>query len=140
MSLVEIKSDRGFFEWYGRKFADRGYRTGFTASQGATVSTDPTLYSGGLTAVVSDNIGNPSEGIFRSLKSARTYATSGQRMILGFAVNGGKIGDRIPLARPGSPAQVAETVLFLATNDFVTGEAIFVDGGERLTGAGQRPD
>jgi hypothetical protein len=98
MSLVEIKSDRGFFEWYGRKFADRGYRTGFTASQGATVSTDPTLYSGGLTAVVSDNIGNPSEGIFRSLKSARTYATSGQRMILGFAVNGGKIGDRIPYA------------------------------------------
>lgn len=99
VSLVEIKSDLGFFEWYGRKFADRGFRAGFTATHRTPKLTDPTLFSGGLTAVVSGNISKPLEGIFKSLKSARTYATSGQRMILEFSVNGADMGDRIPFAK-----------------------------------------
>ena len=44
----------------------------------------------------------------------------------------------LPLARPGSPAEVGATVVFLAANDFITGEAICVDGGEHLLGAGHR--
>jgi pteridine reductase len=36
------------------------------------------------------------------------------------------------LKRLGEPAHIASTVLFLIHNDFITGEIIFVDGGERL--------
>lgn len=45
---------------------------------------------------------------------------------------------RIPAARRGWPAEVGESVLFLARNDFVFGETLHVDGGEHLMGAGHR--
>ena len=44
----------------------------------------------------------------------------------------------LPLARPGLPAEVGAAVVFLAASDFITGEAIRVDGGEHLLGAGHR--
>jgi NAD(P)-dependent dehydrogenase (short-subunit alcohol dehydrogenase family) len=47
-------------------------------------------------------------------------------------------GKRVPLERTGDPEQIGETVLFLTRNDFVTGETIFVDGGEHLVGTGHR--
>ncbi len=43
-------------------------------------------------------------------------------------------GDRIPLKRTGQPKHIAQTVAFLAKNDFVTGAVIHVDGGEHLIG------
>ena len=36
---------------------------------------------------------------------------------------------RIPLAREGTSKQVAEVVTMLATNDYITGETIVIDGG-----------
>lgn len=36
------------------------------------------------------------------------------------------------LKRLGSPAHIVSTILFLIQNDFITGEILFVDGGERL--------
>lgn len=39
---------------------------------------------------------------------------------------------RVPLGRCGSPHDIADTVLFLATNDYMTGEIIHVDGGRLL--------
>lgn len=45
---------------------------------------------------------------------------------------------RMPLARSGLPSEVGEAVVFLAANDFITGESIRVDGGEHLLGAGHR--
>lgn len=39
---------------------------------------------------------------------------------------------RIPLGRPGAPADVAQALLFLVQSDFVTGETLFVTGGEHL--------
>ena len=36
---------------------------------------------------------------------------------------------RIPLGRPGRPEDIADTVLFLATSDYITGQVIAVDGG-----------
>ncbi|MDZ7373331.1 MAG: SDR family oxidoreductase [candidate division KSB1 bacterium] len=39
---------------------------------------------------------------------------------------------RIPARRSGSPEDVARAVLYLVQNPFVTGEEIFVDGGEHL--------
>lgn len=41
-------------------------------------------------------------------------------------------GDRLPLRRTGDPADVGGAVVFLATNPYVTGECITVDGGEHL--------
>jgi len=40
--------------------------------------------------------------------------------------------DEIPLKRLGGPQVVADTVLFLAANDYITGEVIRVDGGRLL--------
>ena len=39
------------------------------------------------------------------------------------------IENRIPLHREGKPEDVAETVAFLAQNNFITGELIVIDGG-----------
>jgi 3-oxoacyl-[acyl-carrier protein] reductase len=38
----------------------------------------------------------------------------------------------VPLKRLGAPAEIAETAVFIAENDFVTGRVIEVDGGLRL--------
>lgn len=38
----------------------------------------------------------------------------------------------VPLGRPGSPDDVAEAVLFLLGSGFITGQTLFVDGGQHL--------
>ena len=38
----------------------------------------------------------------------------------------------IPARRPGTPAEVAKALLYLLDSEFVTGEVIFVTGGEHL--------
>jgi NAD(P)-dependent dehydrogenase (short-subunit alcohol dehydrogenase family) len=40
--------------------------------------------------------------------------------------------DRLPLGRIGEPEDVARAAVFLATNDFITGEVLGVDGGSIL--------
>jgi pteridine reductase len=40
--------------------------------------------------------------------------------------------DQVPLKRCGTPQAIAETVLFLAGSDYITGEIIRVDGGRML--------
>ncbi len=42
------------------------------------------------------------------------------------------LAEHIPLNRSGSPADVAHALLYLLTADFVTGQLLFVDGGEHL--------
>ena len=42
------------------------------------------------------------------------------------------LGKRIPLRRHGDPDDVATALLYLATAEFVTGQVLFVDGGEHL--------
>jgi NAD(P)-dependent dehydrogenase (short-subunit alcohol dehydrogenase family) len=44
------------------------------------------------------------------------------------------LGARTPLGRTGHPDYVAQTAVFLARNDYITGAAIPVDGGEHLVG------
>jgi pteridine reductase len=41
-------------------------------------------------------------------------------------------GDRLPLGRTGDPADIGSAVVFLAASDYITGEALAVDGGEHL--------
>jgi pteridine reductase len=45
------------------------------------------------------------------------------------------VGRRLPLGRVGSARHVTQAVLYLISNDFVTGEALVVDGGELLRGS-----
>lgn len=45
-----------------------------------------------------------------------------------------QMGAQLPLRRTGHPDYVAQTVLFLAANDYITGALIPVDGGEHLIG------
>ncbi|TDJ25034.1 MAG: pteridine reductase [Gammaproteobacteria bacterium] len=40
--------------------------------------------------------------------------------------------EKIPLQRTGSPESIAQTVMFLLGNDYITGEVIRVDGGRLL--------
>ncbi len=44
--------------------------------------------------------------------------------------------DSTPLKRDGSPDLVGKAVVYLAQNDYITGELITLDGGESLVGAG----
>ena len=43
-----------------------------------------------------------------------------------------QLADTIPLRRSGTPKDVAQALLFLLSSDFITGELIFVTGGEHL--------
>ena len=43
-----------------------------------------------------------------------------------------RLATHIPLRRSGSPAEVTRALLYLLEAEFVTGEVLFVDGGERL--------
>ena len=43
-----------------------------------------------------------------------------------------EIGDTLPLQHPGNASDVAQAVIFLLENDFITGETLVVDGGNRL--------
>ncbi|NOY75197.1 MAG: SDR family oxidoreductase [Kiritimatiellaeota bacterium] len=42
------------------------------------------------------------------------------------------LAERIPAKRQGAPDDIAAALEFFVKNEFVTGETIFVDGGERL--------
>jgi len=44
-----------------------------------------------------------------------------------------RLNARIPLQRSGAPEDVAEAVLFCARSEFMTGEALVIDGGRSLT-------
>jgi pteridine reductase len=45
-----------------------------------------------------------------------------------------KIGDDLPLFRTGSPENVAQAVMAVIENDFMTGSVLTVDGGDSLLG------
>ncbi|MDX1393522.1 MAG: SDR family oxidoreductase [Gemmatimonadota bacterium] len=47
-------------------------------------------------------------------------------------------GERVPLGRVGDPSHVAASVVYLCENDYVTGDTLFVDGGEHLLAGGGR--
>ena len=44
-----------------------------------------------------------------------------------------RLAKAIPLKRQGNPRNISQTVQFILENDYLTGQTIFVDGGEHLT-------
>lgn len=43
-----------------------------------------------------------------------------------------RVAERVPLRRSGSPSELAKGLLYLTDADFVTGEVLFIDGGQNL--------
>ncbi|MBM4204800.1 MAG: DUF3604 domain-containing protein [Gammaproteobacteria bacterium] len=101
--LVEIMSQHGTFEWFGRMYLQHGHEVGVIAASDNHLS-QPGYSSppgagqsqrAGLAAVYAPN--KTTDGIFDALRGLRTYATNGDRIILDFNVNGAPMGTRAPM-------------------------------------------
>ena len=99
-SLVEIMSMRGTFEPFARQYLSHGHQVGLVAASDDRLShpgrSAPNASSGaqggGLGAVLASE--KSRDAIFDALKARRTYATSGERIILDMTVNGTAMGQR----------------------------------------------
>lgn len=102
--LVEIMSQHGTFEWFGRMYLSHGHQVGFIAASdnhhsqpGYTAPKGSGLSQrGGLGAIMAPELSR--DAIFDGMKSLRTYATTGDRILLDVALNGSGMGKRIPFA------------------------------------------
>lgn len=100
--LVEIMSQHGTFEWFGRMYLSHGHQVGFTAASDNHLSqpgyTAPKggglSQRGGLGAVLADEV--EVDALFDAMKKMRAYATTGERIILDVSLNGTGMGQRIP--------------------------------------------
>ena len=128
--LVEIYSKQGCSEYFGCPFPvphqapegcvvealKRGYRLGFVACSDTNIARPGSFLIGekryprsGLTAVFAENLDRPS--IYYALKGRRCYATTGERIILDFRVNGAFMGEELHLGSPEEEKEVRFTVL-----------------------------
>ena len=121
--LIEIMSQHGNFEWFGRLYLQHGHRVGFTAASdnhlsqpGYSAPLGGSLSQrGGLGAVLAPS--GTTDAIFDAMKSLRAYATTGERMILDFTVNNVAMGQRGPFARQRA---ISATIIGTAPIDKVT--------------------
>lgn len=102
--LVEIMSQHGTFEWFGQKYLEHGHEVGFTAASDNHLSqpgyTAPKAgglsQRGGLGALIATE--KTRDSLFDAMKNINAYATTGDRIILDFSVNGVSMGKRTPFA------------------------------------------
>lgn len=100
--LVEVMSTHGNFQWFMRQYLSHGHEVGVIAASDDHLSrpgySAPNRSSlaqrGGLGAVLAPE--RSRDAIFDSMKAKRTYATTSDRMILKFDVNGTIMGQRAP--------------------------------------------
>lgn len=103
--LIEIMSQHGNFEWFGRMYLDQGHQVGFTAASdnhlsqpGYSAPLGGSLsQQGGLGAILARE--KTTDGIFDAMKNLQSYATTGDRIILDFDVNGTTMGKRAVFAK-----------------------------------------
>ncbi len=102
-SLVEIMSMHGTFEWFGKYYLQHGHQVGFVAASDDHMGKPG--YSGpkrsshqrnGLAAVLAPE--KTTDAIFTALKNRATYATTGERIIVDYRLNGALMGSRAPFA------------------------------------------
>ena len=102
--LVEMMSMHGTFEWFMQEYLSRGHQVGVVAASDDHLShpgySAPNRNSlaqrGGLGAVLAPE--RSRDAIFDGMKARRTYATTGDRIILFFEVNGTGMGSRAPFS------------------------------------------
>jgi len=138
--VVEIMSQHGTFEWFGRMYLRNGHQVGFVAAsdnhlsqpgysapQGGSLS-----QWGGLAALRAPS--RTRDALFDALRGRAAYATTGERMILDFTVNGAQMGTRAAFAEE---RRLAGRVIGTAPIDHIAvvknGEEIW--RGEYLTDA-----
>ncbi|TNF87691.1 MAG: DUF3604 domain-containing protein, partial [Gammaproteobacteria bacterium] len=98
--LIEIMSMHGTFEWFIRNYLSNGHQVGFVAASddhlshpGYSAPSRLTLAQrGGLGAVLAPE--RSRDAIFDGMRARRTYATTGDRMILDVRLNGALMGER----------------------------------------------
>ncbi len=99
--LAEIYSSHGTFEWYGNMFLRNGFDIGFVggsddhrAMPGGPHGKNQSSMLGipGLAAAMAP--AKTADALFDALRSRRTYATSGQRILLDARLNGTAPGQR----------------------------------------------
>lgn len=102
--LVEMMSMHGTFEWFMQEYLSRGHQVGVVAASDDHLShpgySAPNRTSlaqrGGLGAVMAPE--RSRDAIFDGMKARRTYATTGDRIILDFRVNDTLMGLRAPFS------------------------------------------
>jgi hypothetical protein len=101
-SLAEIHSTHGTFEWFFLDALSRGYCLGVTAGADGVTGRPGSCRPGrrvtrnvrsGLTAVYAPDLDRQS--LWQAFKQRRTYATSGERILLEFWVNDKPMGARL---------------------------------------------
>ncbi len=102
--LVEIMSQHGTFEWFGRMYLNHGHQVGFTAASdnhlsqpGYTAPKGGSLSQrGGLGALRAKTLSR--DALFDAMKNLSSYATTGERIILDVTLNGAEMGTRAPFS------------------------------------------
>jgi len=100
--VVEIMSMHGSFQWFMKSYLSNGHQVGVVAASDDHLSRpgysapnrDSLAQRGGLGAVLAPE--RSRDAVFNGMKASRTYATTGDRMILKFDVNGSNMGQRAP--------------------------------------------
>ncbi len=121
--LVEIMSQHGNFEWFGRMYLNHGHQIGFVAASDNHLSqpgysapkSTSLAQRGGLGAVLAPQ--KTRDEIFDAMKSLKVYATTGERMIVEFALNGIGMGQRAPFSTTRS---ISGRVIGTAPIDTIT--------------------
>ena len=102
--LIEIMSNHGTFEWFGRMYLSHGHEVGFTAASDNHLSQPGysaplpggLAQTGGLGALIAQE--RTTDALFDAMKDLSAYATNGDRIVLDFRLNGAQMGTRAPFA------------------------------------------
>jgi hypothetical protein len=103
---VEIVSQHGAFEWFGQRYLDSGHHVGFVGGsdnhQGhpGYSSASPTIVESknGLTGALAPALN--SEKVFSAIRNRSVYATTGERILVDFSIDGTGMGGSIPKEGP----------------------------------------
>jgi hypothetical protein len=96
--LIEVHSHHGTFEWLLEEALDRGLKVGFIAASddhtcrpGLTLPSGGFTTRGGYTGVYAKELTR--DALWEALWARRTYATTGERIILNVRVDGHMMGE-----------------------------------------------